>query len=93
MTFSLKFNIHHLRELTLIDFLLSNDGFGIQFSMDATMEFKNGYDIFEDLIGWPEDNNVSLRWDFLSFKNQIILLLSALPLTHRSPSLLVMLNL
>ena len=34
-------------------------GFGIQFSFDATIEFKNGFDIIEDLIGWPADNQVS----------------------------------
>jgi hypothetical protein len=34
-------------------------GFGIQFSFDATIEFKDGFSIIEDLIGWPEDNQVS----------------------------------
>lgn len=37
----------------------NNNGFGIQFSFEAKIEFKNGFDIIEDMIGWPEDNQVS----------------------------------
>jgi hypothetical protein len=38
-------------------------GFGIQFAFEATIEFKNGFDIVEDLIGWPDDNHVSASLD------------------------------
>ena len=31
----------------------NNGGFGVQFAISATMEMKNGFDIVEDLIGWP----------------------------------------
>jgi len=41
----------------------NNDGFGLQFAMDATMEFKNGFDIIEDIINWPADNQVSIALD------------------------------
>ena len=49
----------------------NNDGFGVQFSMDATMEFKNGFDIIEDLINWPQDNQVSLALDVALLNNKI----------------------
>ena len=41
----------------------NNDGFGAQFSISATMEMKDGFDIIEDLIGWPA---VSITTSFFS---------------------------
>ena len=32
----------------------NNDGFGVQFAISATMELKNGFDLVEDLVGWPQ---------------------------------------
>lgn len=43
----------------------NNDGFGVQFAIEAVMEMKDGFDIVEDLIGWPQ---VSIsRFFFFSF--------------------------
>lgn len=41
----------------------NNNGFGLQFAFDATIAFKPGFDIIEDLVGWPADNQVSASLD------------------------------
>lgn len=41
----------------------NNNGFGLQFAFEAVIAFKNGFDIIEDLIGWPADNQVSASLD------------------------------
>ena len=42
----------------------NNDGFGAQFAIEATMELKSGFDLAEDLIGWPQ---VSITPSFVFF--------------------------
>ena len=41
----------------------SSDGFGVQVAFSGTLELANGFDIAEDLIGWPDDNQVSVSLD------------------------------
>ena len=44
----------------------NNDGFGVQFAISATMELKNGFDLVEDLVGWPQVSITALFVFFLS---------------------------
>ena len=42
----------------------NNVGLGVQFAFEATMQMKDGFDIVEDLIGWPA---VSITMSFFFF--------------------------
>jgi len=37
----------------------NSDGFGLRLAFEAELKLMAGFDIVEDLIGWPDDNKVS----------------------------------